>query len=546
MSVGWQLFSFSPLLSKSHQPPNMTDDFHMRQLRVRQAESKAGFESTQEDLNRSKNQLASLRRENKELRNALQQSAKDIGNQSKKSMTTVETDIAQSKLFQLRRTYDELKASNKEIAGEIKRMEETRGDLDKEGRPILNDNSPLAQKIRTLENRLDKSLIKHNEAVAIRRTYETILRRLQEERVSFDNQLAAIEKTLKAKEHDDAELQNMAHDAQHAKEMSKAELEELKKAVELDRRQKRKDLEERKMYVSAKLEQAQKQEKLIKDRRRQEEEAALARDQPDEADKQKATTSMINELQTEEEARRLQDYAETYRQIKDFTRTNNKDEVLQKWHELDDTTDSLRTKKQAAQAKIEALLAQRAELHRKVEDAKYSGNAPVSSRRVVDEFETHLTVAKVALAKAMEECEETTKLHTAVKAGVEHLAQKLSLFRPEMRAPALTSDGADNTVAVMKHCETKIKMLLEELQAEGVPVDGPIAKEMEKMDRVDLPEHNLRIRTQPVDHADETEEKSRVDDDAEEDPHSREDLKQMAVSAVERETKRAKKRRGKE
>jgi hypothetical protein len=524
----------------------MADDFHMRQLRVRQAESKAGFESTQEDLNRSKNQLANLRRENKELRNALQQSAKDIGNQSKKSMTAVETDIAQSRLHQMRRTYDELKATNKDVASEIKRMEETRGDLDKEGKPILHDNSPLAQKIRTLENRLDKSLIKHNEAVAIRRTYETILRRLQEERVSFDNQLAAIEKTLKAKEHDDAELQNMAHDAQHAKEMAKAELEELKKAVELERRQKRKDLEERKTYVSAKLEQAQKQEKLIKDRRRQEEEAAIAKEMPDDADKQKATTSTINELQTEEEARRLQEYADTYRQIKEFTRSSNKDEVLQKWHELDDTTDSLRTRKQAAQSKIEALLAQRAELHRKVEDSKYSGNAQISSRRVVDEFETHLSVAKVALTKAMEECEETTTLHTAVKAGVEHLAQKMSLFRPEVRAPAITSEGADNTVAVMKHCETKLKLMLEELQAEGVAVDGPIAKELEKMDRVDLPEHNLRIRTLPVEHTEEQDDKGRAEDDAEEDPHSREDLKQMAVSAVERETKRAKKRRGKD
>lgn len=37
--------------------------------------------------------------------------------------------------------------------------------------PILNEESPLARKIRMLENRLDKSMIKYNEAQSIRKTY---------------------------------------------------------------------------------------------------------------------------------------------------------------------------------------------------------------------------------------------------------------------------------------------------------------------------------------------------------------------------------------
>ncbi len=45
------------------------------------------------------------------------------------------------------------------------------------------------------------------------------MKRLKEERVGFDNQLAAIERTLKAKEKDLEELVLMSHDAQHAKEV---------------------------------------------------------------------------------------------------------------------------------------------------------------------------------------------------------------------------------------------------------------------------------------------------------------------------------------
>ncbi len=39
-----------------------------------------------------------------------------------------------------------------------------------------------------LENRLDKAVIKYNEAQSIRKTYELIAKRLQEERLTFDNQ----------------------------------------------------------------------------------------------------------------------------------------------------------------------------------------------------------------------------------------------------------------------------------------------------------------------------------------------------------------------
>lgn len=42
--------------------------------------------------------------------------------------------------------------------------------------------------------------------------------------MGYDNQLAAIERSLKGKEHDFEELLLLAHDATHAKELAGAEL----------------------------------------------------------------------------------------------------------------------------------------------------------------------------------------------------------------------------------------------------------------------------------------------------------------------------------
>jgi len=82
--------------------------------------------------------------------------------------------------------------------------------------------------IRILENRLDKVMIKFNEAQSIRKTYELIVKRLKEERVGYDNQLAAIERSLKGKEHDLEELNLLSHDATHAKELANTELKKYK------------------------------------------------------------------------------------------------------------------------------------------------------------------------------------------------------------------------------------------------------------------------------------------------------------------------------
>ena len=93
----------------------------------------------------------------------------------------------------------------------------------------------MTRKIRMLENRLDKSMIKYNEAVSIKKAYEAIVKRLREERVGFDNQLAAIERTLKAKDHDYQELLHMSRDANRAKEAAQVELHRFRQAFNDER-----------------------------------------------------------------------------------------------------------------------------------------------------------------------------------------------------------------------------------------------------------------------------------------------------------------------
>ena len=66
--------------------------------------------------------------------------------------------------------------------------------------PKFSDN-PMRY-VRLLENKLDKAMIKYNESVSIRKTYEIILKRLREERISYDMQLSEMERIIKEKSGD--------------------------------------------------------------------------------------------------------------------------------------------------------------------------------------------------------------------------------------------------------------------------------------------------------------------------------------------------------
>merc|ERR1719217_140657 len=131
------------------------------------------------------------------------------------------------------------------------------------------ENDSSMRHIRVLENRLDKAMIKYNEAMSIRKTYEQIVKRLKEERVGFDTQLAAIERTLKAKEHDYEELLLLSHDAYHAKEMAQAELHRFEQGVMEERNQRDKEVQEKKILVQQRVEMNQRLEQRERMMRKQ-------------------------------------------------------------------------------------------------------------------------------------------------------------------------------------------------------------------------------------------------------------------------------------
>ncbi len=61
------------------------------------------------------------------------------------------------------------------------------GNVNQSSSGMLDDDHPQMRTIRVMENRLDKAMIKYNEAMSIKKAYELIVKRLREERIGYDN-----------------------------------------------------------------------------------------------------------------------------------------------------------------------------------------------------------------------------------------------------------------------------------------------------------------------------------------------------------------------
>ena len=190
-----------------------------------------------------------------------------------------------------------------------------------------------------LENKLDKAMIKYNEAQSIRKTYEMIVKRLKDERVGYDNQLAAIEQSLKGKDHDLEELLLLSHDANHAKEVAMIELDKFTNQSEARRELQNHEVSKQREQVEKTVdhkERIQRQKEILEQQRIQDQ-------QQEEKNKHIQSVNEMQEAQHrhQQEREKLIDYNNAMQRIKDNTGVTDVNEIIQKFSTQEDTLNNL-------------------------------------------------------------------------------------------------------------------------------------------------------------------------------------------------------------
>merc|ERR1719281_1067807 len=137
----------------------------------------------------------------------------------------------------------------------------------------------------------------------------------------------------------------------------------------------------------------------------------------------------------QEERQKLLDYEDAFHQIKDATGVSDVNEVIQKFLTQEETQENLTRLTRENQARLEQLNEERRRLRLQVEELKFSSGGNVGRRQVIDDFEAHLTEATEKFERSRGKYERMAKILIATKAGVDHLAEKLTIINLEGEAP---------------------------------------------------------------------------------------------------------------
>jgi len=523
-------------------PEEQLEDLQ-RRFTLLEGERKATYETAKLNIQQNKEIIKQMKEENKLLRGQIctirNEKVQSVDKQLESKMGEVQV---------LQRRYDSLKAENIKKQNDLQDLDGKLSELRTDAAVPSTEASPQMRQIRVLENRLDKAMIKYNEAQSIRKTYEGIVKRLKEERIGFDNQLAAIERTLKAKERDYEELLLLSHDAYHAKEMAQAELHRFEQGVMEERNQRDKEVQEKKALVQQRVEMNQRLEQRERMLKKQQDLEKAGERQIKETSTTVDLTSGISNDFAQEEKLKIADYEEAFHRIKESTGVADVNEVIQKFLTQEDTHKNLTSLTRENQSRIDALSEDRRKLRLQVEELKFSTGGNVGRRQVIDDFETHLSEASEKFERNRNKFERMAKMLINMKAGVGHLSEKLEIINLEGgEAPIEMSD--ETVEEVLQQCELKLSKLmgrtreLDDPDGKGRAIKADDDKYEEKLLAKSASDVRVKLTDQEQDADDDDDD---FEEEMDEDVWNRKHVKYNSEQIMEKQqTKNRKKAKGK-
>lgn len=415
----------------------------MKHLQILEQERKTLIEEAKLTSNKNKEIITNLQIEKSHLRTKLKTNVKPVESETNRSRIEESDEI-----LKLRRKYDQLRNLHESKRQQLKSIRDKLSEIPNE--QISSEEVPMNRQIRVLENRLDKAMIKYNEAQSIRKTYEQIVKQLKQERVAYDNQLAAVERSLRGKENDFEELLLLSHDANHAKETAEAELCKVEAQVMVERITRSKNVEEKKDEVHRRVEAT----KLVEHSDRNHGKA-------EDNDLAKIAAGIASSVSTDqrvqEEKQKLNNYETAFRRIKEATGVTDVNEIIQKFGTQGDTCANLENLKLEHQKKLERLNQLKADLKKQVDGLRFNSKKEIETKKVLKESEEKLARVVKRYEKSKTRQVKMMKTFRSSMTGIEHIAQVLAGFKIENQQKLEVNE--ENLIDVLMQCQEKMKKI---------------------------------------------------------------------------------------
>uniref|UniRef100_A0A1I8I1I5 PDZ domain-containing protein n=1 Tax=Macrostomum lignano TaxID=282301 RepID=A0A1I8I1I5_9PLAT len=490
-------------------------------INLLEGDRKAYYENSYYTQKRNRERIGQLRKENKDLRKQLRDrlSADDhvIGQAFQEKpveraamANKTGRDAIQAMDYKVCDTKKKLNALKHVTSGKQKRLQELQTAnqaLKKEsGEASSNaaggdgddaNASPEAQKLRDLENKMDKTSMKLKEAEHIKRTYEQIKARLHEDHLSFGNSLDSMEKEIRDCRVEIAELRLREEEAKRNKEEAQLKLKKTEETVYTERKRREQEIQQLKAEAEEKRLHYEKIERRIAQR-----ESSSTQDIGGGGGGERSFSAAPggSQQQLQQPPERITDLQEAFQRIKEATGVSDLPEVVARFEGQGATRERLEGLKASSETQIRRLRDQRDQLRAQFDDLKYSGECRLSSgQTLLEKYQNQLLREDSDRVSIAEELERLSKVLVQAKAGVEHLHEKLAHVRaPRSHALQAQIDPASDTYAIdlLGKAEEKVIRLLEELETEDVDqrLRDMRSEEFSAQVESKLPQQNVRVK----------------------------------------------------
>uniref|UniRef100_A0A674DZK2 Outer dynein arm docking complex subunit 3 n=1 Tax=Salmo trutta TaxID=8032 RepID=A0A674DZK2_SALTR len=520
-----------------------------RKIQLLEGDRSAYYEMSQSSIKKNRNSILQLRQENKRLHKKLANGDEQVIKEAFQSRGMEKAafrnmsgkaalKVLDQKVCDKMKKLNALKHTTQTYRRRLEDLQTLYQSMKLENRGPERDTerrNEEAKSLRVLENRLEKAQLKCQEAEHIMRGYLKLKAHLQEESLTFQSQLDKLEAEILRQRQELKDLQVMNSDALLSKDTAKAELQRQEEQMYRERKDRECILTRYKKEAEDRKAQAERVERR----------AQRAAMQPDElsSDAQRSATGLG------EEERAISTFEEAFRRIKEATGVTDTREVVERFISQGDTQQHLEDLKKENQVTLLQLKEDRDRLQEHFQDIKYSGETKLSSgQQMLEDCKRHLQAEQGRRDAAKERLDWLTRTLNTVRAGVEHLSDKLQHIKlgPE---PQLPPGSEEYVVELLSQSEQKLLLLQEELQGKDL---AAVMKEMEEEEfhasiEGKLPHCNTRIKLPEAQRQDPYDEEEESGDD-EGDIITRAILKHQSQLIIDSKTKRktrTKKKKGK-
>ena len=211
--------------------------------------------------------------------------------------------------------------------------------------------------------------------------------------------------------------------------------------------------------------------------------------------------------------------------------------MIQKFITQEETHKSLVGMTKESQAKIEEIAQQKEAAQRRVTEAKYNAGAEEAAPVAVNVTE------RAKLERQRHKLERLTQVLISVKAGVQHLAERLDGVKVDAPPPVAVGDAS--LVPVLQRCEAQLRVVLEAIRQEEEALVRDLG-EAALQKTADVPAeppvvNNNRVK-EGMGGEEEAASEEEFEEDLEEEVVEREALKKQSGTILDKATKKTKKR----